>query len=736
MEEKKLKELFDSLTLDEKIGQLVQLNGNFFDSNEKVVTGPVAKIGIDKDKIYQTGSILNTSGAKELKDLQDRYLEKNSKKIPMLFMADIINGFKTVFPIPLGLGCSFDPKMVKRTAQIAAKEAAVSGVHVTFSPMLDLVRDARWGRVMESYGEDSYLNCLYAKEMVEGYQGDLNPSSTIASCIKHFAAYGAPVAGREYNTVELSERTLRDQYLPAYKSAVDAGCKLVMTSFNTIDGIPVTGNKRILTDILKKEWGFDGVVISDHSAVKELIPHGIVENEEEAAQLALEAGCDIDMMTATYSNNLKKLIESGKVDQSVLDQAVMKVLKLKNDLGLFENPYRGANEEEERQYIMCDEFRNYARETVSKTCVLLKNDNSILPLNKNVKVLVVGPYAQNKNLSGMWSINVDPEKVITVYEGLSKQAEKNSILQCKGSPLLDDDSLFESFGYGKTVKDVENDKDELLKEAKDMAKDVDVIIVALGEHAHQSGEGGARGDITLPKVQLELLKEMKNLNKPLVSLVFSGRPLALKEVDENSDAILQCWFPGTEGGDGIADIIYGKVNPSARLSMTFPYSVGQCPIHYNEFLTGRPAKYSTHSKRFTSRYIDIPNEPYYCFGYGLSYSQFAYSNISLSKNVLDNSSNIVASIELTNTSDVEGIETVQLYIRDLVGSVVRPIKELKGVKKVFLKPHETKKVIFNITEDMLRFVRKDMKFASEPGKFYVYIGKDSNTENKEEFYLQ
>lgn len=736
MEEKKLKELFDSLTLDEKIGQLVQLSGNFFDSNEKVVTGPVAKIGIDKEKIYQTGSILNTSGAKELKDLQDRYLEKNSKKIPMLFMADIINGFKTVFPIPLGLGCSFDPEMVKHTAQIAAKEAAVSGIHVTFSPMLDLVRDARWGRVMESYGEDNYLNCLYAKEMVEGYQGDLNPSSTIASCIKHFAAYGAPVAGREYNTVELSERTLRDQYLPAYKSAVDAGCKLVMTSFNTIDGIPVTGNKRILTDILKKEWGFDGVVISDHSAVKELIPHGIVENEEEAAQLALEAGCDIDMMTATYSNNLKKLIESGKVDQSVLDQAVMKVLKLKNDLGLFENPYRGADEEEERQYIMCDEFRNYARETVSKTCVLLKNNNSILPLNKNVKVLVVGPYAQSKNLSGMWSINVDPEKVITVYEGLSKQAEKNSILQCKGSPLLDDDSLFESFGYGKAIKDITEDKDKLLKEAIDMAKDVDVIIVAIGEHSHQSGEGGARGDITLPKVQLELLKEMKNLNKPLVSLVFSGRPLALKEVDENSDAILQCWFPGTEGGDGIADIIYGKVNPSARLSMTFPYSVGQCPIHYNEFLTGRPAKYSTHSKRFTSRYIDIPNEPYYCFGYGLSYSQFTYSNISLSKNVLDNSSKIEASIELTNTSDVEGIETVQLYIRDLVGSVVRPIKELKGVKKVFLKPHETKKVIFNITEDMLRFVRKDMKFASEPGKFYVYIGKDSNTENKEEFYLQ
>ncbi|MCD7807924.1 MAG: beta-glucosidase BglX [Erysipelotrichaceae bacterium] len=732
MEQTKLVELFNSLTLDEKIGQLVQLSGNFFESNDVIPTGPVSKVGIDENKVYQSGSILNTSGAKQLKDIQDRYLEKSDKKIPMLFMADIINGFKTVFPISLGLGCSFDPEMVKKTAQIAAKEAAVSGIHVTFSPMVDLVRDARWGRVMESNGEDVYLNCLYAKAMVEGYQGDNDPSSSIASCVKHFAAYGAPVAGREYNTVELSERTLRDQYLPSYKAAVDAGCKLVMTSFNTINGIPVTGNKEILRDLLRDEWEFNGVVISDHSAIKELIPHGVVEDSKAAAKLAIEAGCDIDMMTSTYSNNLKELVESGQLDKKFIDEACMRVLELKNDLGLFENPYRGADEEAEKKYIMCDEFRQFARETVSKTCVLLKN-NSILPLNKNQKLLVVGPYANNNNLSGSWSINVDPEKVITVYDGLKKQG--NHVSHTNGSPLLDEDSKLDTFGYGKTVKNDNEDAQTLLEEAMNQAQDADVIIVTLGEHPHQSGEGGARGDITLPKVQIELLKSLRTLNKPIVSLIFSGRPLALKEVDENSDAILQCWFPGTEGGDGIADIIFGKVNPSARLSMSFPYSVGQCPISYNEFSTGRPAKTSTHSKRFTSRYTDMPNDPYYCFGYGLSYSNFTYSNIQLSDNTLTLNNKITARVTVTNDSEIEGTETVQLYIRDLVGSVVRPVKELKGIQKVLLKPHESKEVSFDISEDMLRFIRRDMKFDSEDGQFVAFIGHDSSTENQQQFVL-
>lgn len=733
MEKEKLKQLFESLTLDEKIGQLVQLNGNFFNSNEKIATGPVAKVGIDKDKIYQTGSILNTMGAKELKDIQDRYLEKNDKKIPMLFMADIINGFKTIFPISLGLGCTFNPQLVKKTAQVAAKEAAVSGIHVTFSPMVDMVRDARWGRVMETFGEDNYLNCEYSKAMVEGYQGDNDPHSTIASCVKHFAGYGAPVAGRDYNTVELCERTLREDYLPSYQAAVDAGCKLVMTSFNTIDGVPVTGNSWLLRDVLRDEWRFKGVVISDHSAVKELVPHGVAKDYRDAAKLALQSGCDIDMMTATYSNHLKDLVESGELDIKYIDEAVMRVLELKNDLGLFENPYRGANEDEEKQYIMCNEFRKFAREVVSQTLVLLKND-AILPLNSHQKIAIVGPYANTKELSGMWSFNVDQEKVIAVLAGFEKKAE--NVCYAKGSAIIEDVSLFESFNRTPTENLISHNKEKDLQEAIDVAKDTDVIVVAIGEHPQQSGEGGSRGDITIPSIQMNLLKEMKALGKPVVTLVFSGRPLALHEVADYSDAVVQCWFPGTEGGDGIADVIFGDVNPSARLSMTFPYSVGQCPIYYNQYSTGRPAVESTHSKRFISRYIDIPNDPTYCFGYGLSYSHFEYSDVQLDSSTMTPESVIQASVKVTNQSEVAGIETVQLYIRDLVGSVVRPVKELKGVARVELQPHETREITFTISEDMLKFYRKDYSFDSEAGEFDVFIGPDSSTKNKQRFILE
>ncbi|MEG0592548.1 MAG: glycoside hydrolase family 3 C-terminal domain-containing protein, partial [Coprobacillus sp.] len=569
-----------------------------------------------------------------------------------------------------------------------------------------------------SYGEDNYLNCEYSKAMVEGYQGDRNPESTIISCVKHFAGYGAPVAGREYNTVELGERSLRQDYLPAYKAAIDAGCELVMTSFNTIDGIPVTANEWALRDILRKEWGFKGVVISDHSAVKELVPHGIAKDAKEAAKLAMLAGCDIDMMTASYSNHLKELVDNNELDISYIDEAVMRVLELKNKLGLFENPYRGANEELEKEVVMCDDFRQLSREVVSKTCVLLKND-SVLPLNKNQKVALVGPYASNPNLSGMWSFNADTSKVITVLSGFKEYTDL--IQSAKGSPLLDDDSMFESFGYAKSVGSLtSDDKEKELEDAIKVAKDSDVVVVAIGEHAHQSGEGGARGEITIPDVQLNLLKEMKKLGKPVITLVFSGRPLALKDVADNSDAILQCWFPGTEGGAGIADVIYGKVNPSARLSMT----------------SGRPATTSSHSKRFTSRYIDIPNEPYYCFGYGLSYSEFEYSDIQLDNNTMNKDSSIVVSVDVKNTSNIDGEETVQLYIRDLFGSVVRPVKELKGIKKILIPANETRTVTFTIDESMLRFIRKDMNYASEPGDFEVFVGHDSLTQNKKEFTLE
>lgn len=734
MEETALRSLLDAMTLEEKVGQLVQLNGNFFDAREEIATGPAAKIGITSEQIQQAGSILNSFGVQQLKEVQDRYLAKNRNHIPLVFMADIINGFKTVFPISLGLGCSFDPALIKKTAEIAAHEASVSGIHVTFSPMVDLVRDARWGRVMESYGEDVYLNSAYAKAMVEGYQNNPDPDRNILSCVKHFAAYGAPVAGREYNAVEMGERTLREQYLPSYQAAVDAGCELVMTSFNTIDGVPATGSEWLLKDILRKEWGFQGTVISDHSAVKELVPHGVAEDEKQAAKLALEAGCEIDMMTSCYANHLQDLVEEGSLDPAVIDEACYHILQMKNKLGLFENPYRSANQEKVEEIVLCKEHLDFAKEVVTKTCVLLKNDQ-VLPLSKKQKVALIGPYADYVGIFGMWSILTDVKTVVTVKAGMEQLIGKENLTTAKGAAFMDAEGEVASFG-GMTLKMTSEDPQKDLEEAIEAARDSEVIVLALGEHAQMSGEGGARGELTLPKVQMNLLHEMRKLNKPIVVLLFSGRPLQVKEIEAEADAVMECWFPGIQGGNGIAELLYGDANPSGRLAMSFPDSVGQCPVYYNELSTGRPMKESTHSKRFTSRYIDIANQPTHCFGYGLSYSEFAYDHLMLDTSEMTAEETITASVEVTNTSDIAGVETVQLYIRDLVGSVSRPVKELKGVQKVTLQPKETKTVSFEIKEEMLRFYDRHMHFVSEPGKFQVMIGRNSTETLLETFTLR
>lgn len=736
MENSKLLELFHSLSLEEKIGQLVQLSSDFFSQNVAVKTGPMSSIGIDESKISYVGSILNASNVKEIKKIQSEYLKKSKHKIPLLFMSDIINGYKTVFPIPLALGCSFDFQLVKETAQIAAKEAAVSGIHVTFSPMVDMVRDARWGRVMETYSEDTYLNNHYASVMVEGYQGTNDYHNNIASCVKHFAGYGGVLAGRDYNTVELCERTLREDYLHAYQSAIKAGCKMVMTSFNTIDRIPVTANKRMLRDILRDEWGFEGVTISDHSAIKELINHGVAKDESEAAKKAIEAGCDIDMMTACYANHLSKLVDEGKLDIKYIDEAALRVLKLKNDLGLFENPYRGANEDDAKKFILAPDFRKKAREAVSKSCVLLKNDNNILPLNKDTKIALIGPYSDSKELCGMWSFTVDTDEVVTIKEGI--QCYNSNIKSCMGSQILDNydivDELNQLFGKKRIDSSLIDDSVEL-KKAIQYAQDADIIIMAIGEHPYQSGEAASRVDLSLPETQMNLLREMAKFDKSIITLVFSGRPLILNEIEKYSDAIIQCWFPGIEGGNGIADLLFGKVNPSGRLSISFPYHVGQCPIFYNHLPTGRPLIHKDENNRFISKYIDAPNEPLYCFGYGLSYSKFRYSSISLNSHIMKEDDNIEASITIENISNRDGVETVQLYLRDLVGSVSRPVKELKSIQKVFLKANEKTTVKFIVTNDMLKFYRYDMSFDSEAGDFEIFIGHDSSTENKEMFKL-
>lgn len=715
-----LQNLLKGMSIEEKIGQLVQLNGKFFDTDEEVSTGPKSKLQLSRDAISKTGSLLNTFGSETLKQIQKTYLENSESKIPLLFMADILNGFKTVFPISLALGCSFDFEMVKRTARIAAHEASACGMHVTFSPMVDLVQDARWGRVMESYGEDPYLNAQCSKAMVEGYQNDPDPSKRILACVKHFAGYGAVMAGREYNRVELGERTLREYYLPSYKAAIDAGCHMVMTSFSTVDGIPATANEWLLKDILRDEWGFDGAVISDHSAIKELIDHGVAKNEKDAAKQAMQAGCDIDMMTACYANHLKELVEEGSLCETQIDEACMRVLKIKNELGLFENPYRSVDEEAKKEIILCDEHRSFAREVVTKSCVLLKNENHTLPLAKDKKIALIGPYAEYGGIFGMWSIVTDQESVVSLKEGFANMIGQENIQICKGAAIMDQGSIA-CFG-GVTLQVGSDNPEGELQEAIEIAQKQDVIILALGEHAQQSGEGGARGELTLAKTQMRLLKEMHKLGKPIVVLLFGGRPLDLREVEEYCDALLVCWFPGVEGGNGIADLIYGNANPSGRLAMSFPYSVGQYPMAYNELSTGRPVLPTTESKRFISRYMDIPNQPLHCFGFGLSYSTFVYKNVRMDRNTLHEFDNIHISVDITNTSDIAGWETAQLYIRDLVGSVARPVKELKGVQKVHLLPNETKTVEFVIQEDMLRFYTRSMKYESEAGEFKVYIG--------------
>lgn len=733
MQEEKLKELLDRMSLEDKISQLLQISGGNFEEKD-VVTGPNAMYGMDEEVVYNLGSVINSVGAERTKKIQQKYLEKNRHKIPLLFMSDIIYGLKTIFPIPLGSACSWDLEQVKESAHISAREAAAMGQHVTFSPMADLVRDARWGRVLESPGEDPYYNCQYVKACVEGFQGEegsrefLDPREHIVSCVKHFAAYGAAEAGREYNTVDVSRRSLYESYFPAYKAAVDAGAKMVMTSFNVVDGIPSSGNYWLNREVLRKEWGFDQVLISDASAIEELVAHGVAEDKKEAARLAIEAGVDIDMMSPVYVGHLKELVEEGVVPESMVDEAVMRVLRLKNDLGLFEDPFRGADEELEKERLLCEEHRKAARRLAADSCVLLKN-RGVLPLNeKTKKIALIGPYADNKDLLGIWAVHGDPKDTVTVKEGLMKKLEGTEVelRVAKGSRMVRDVSNIQSFGSIFELEDESGlDEKELLEEAIQAAKESDVLLLALGEHFLQSGEGGSRGDIRLPDCQRELFREMSLLGKPMAVLLFGGRPMDVRELNEKADALLACWFPGTEGGNAIADLLYGHAVPSGKLTMSFPYSVGQVPVYYNEYHTGRPYKPEFEKTRFGSKYTDIPNAPLFPFGYGLSYTTFAYSQLRLSENQLGRGEVIEASVTVKNTGSVDGKETVQLYIQDRAGSVVRPVKELKGFQKVFLKAGEEAEITFQIQEEMLKFYTAKNEYQAEPGAFIVYIGGSS-----------
>lgn len=716
MQQNQLEQLLSQMTLDEKIGQLTQVTGDFFSDKAEERTGPMSQLGLGDEELSNVGTVLGVTGAAECRRIQTEYMKRNRLHIPTLFMGDVIHGCRTIFPIPLALGSSWNEDAARKMAEVSARETSAAGIDVTFSPMVDLVRDPRWGRVLESTGEDPLLNGRLAAAMVKGYQGGDDAEGLgertdhVAACVKHFAAYGAAMGGRDYNTVDMSERMLRDMYLPGYKAALDASAAMVMTSFNTVDGIPSTGNKHLMRDILREEMGFDGVLISDFGAVKELIAHGVAADETEAAKLSIEAGTDIEMMTICYMRHLREIVENGSVDEALIDEAVMRILKLKNDLGLFENPYRGVDEETESKVTLCDAHRQSAREIAGESIVLLRNERKTLPLDEGGHVALAGPFAASHDILGAWSWKGVCEESVTLRDAL-READGSegwlSVAQHTGNPLDVDEAA--------------------VAEAVELAKRSDVIVLALGEPQEWGGEAASRSNISLPKTQIDLYHAVRDAagdHCRVVVVLFNSRPLVLSDIAD-ADAIVEAWFPGTEGGHAVADILLGGVNPSARLSMSFPVNVGQIPVFYNCENTGRPFNPETPDEKYQSKYLDVSNDPAYPFGYGLSYSEFSYGPVAVSSNEFAAGKPLEASVEVANVSDVDGLETVQLYVRDIAARVSRPIRQLKDFKRVRIAAGETVTVRFTLDEADVRYVHPDLTEASDPGEFDVWIAPNS-----------
>ena len=713
--------LMKKMTLDEKIGQLnLPTSGDF-------VTGQAASSDVAKNIAQgKVGGLFNIKSVAKIKDVQKIAVEKSRLKIPLLFGMDVIHGYETVFPIPLGMSCTWDMKLVERSARIAANEASADGINWTFSPMVDISRDPRWGRVSEGNGEDPYLGSQIAKAMVTGYQGnDLTKNNTIMSCVKHYALYGAAEAGRDYNTTDMSRQRMFNEYFPPYKAAIDAGVGSVMASFNEVDGVPATANKWLMTDVLRKQWGFKGFVVTDYTGINEMIAHGIGDLQTVSAR-ALMAGIDMDMVGEGLLLTTKKSLQEGKVTQAQIDAACRRILEAKYKLGLFTDPYKYCDENRAKTEIFTDANRKEARSIAAQSFVLLKNQDNILPLKKSGTIALIGPLADNKeNMPGTWSVAAVKENATSLLAGLQQVVgNKVKILYAKGSNL-DADSVLEERAtmFGKTLYRDRRPDSVILREALEVAAKADVIVAAVGESAEMSGESSSRTDIQIPALQQKLLKALLATGKPVVLVLFTGRPLVLKWENEYVPAILNVWFGGTEAGFAIADVLFGDVNPSGKLSTTFPQNVGQIPLFYNHKNTGRPL--GTWFEKFRSNYLDVSNEPVYPFGFGLSYTSFSYSDIVLSSKLLKGNQTLTATVTVTNTGTTDGMEVIQLYIRDMVGSVTRPVKELKGFQKVAIKAGESKKISFPVKTDDLKFYNYDLKYDWEPGEFEIMIGGNS-----------
>lgn len=716
-----LKALVSQMTLQEKADQLFQLTGNFFLASQADITGPMTFFGLDEENLKNIGTILGTGGAETVIRIQEKHLSEDRNKIPMVFMRDIIHGCRTVYPIPLGMGASFDPELVEECSYMAAKESSVNGIQVTFTPMVDLSRDARWGRIMESCGEDHKLNGIMGAAVVRGFQGDdVSKPGRMAACVKHLAAYGAGESGRDYNTVEISERALREYYFPSYKACIDAGAKMVMPSFNDLNGIPPIANKWLLQDVLRDEWSFDGLIISDWNAVGELINHGLAESYKECAELAFNAGCDIEMMSPAFHQYLAELVREGKIDENKLDATVLRFLEFKEELGLFDDPYHGADPEKEKEIALCAHHREIAHRAACEAAVLLKN-NGVLPFSKDAKkIALIGPFADTGAIKGAWAGSGKDEDCVTVKEGIAR--------------LLPNAEITVVNGCGATFDD--NDT-SCFEEAVNAAKNADVVVLCLGEPQNYSGEGCSRVDLRLPGVQEELARAVTSANPNSAVLLFNGRPLVLTHILDDVNAILEMWMPGTEGGSAAASLLFGDANPSGKLTVSFPKSVGQCPIYYNGFRTGRPKrKPDGVYEAFASNYLDCGNLPLFFFGEGLSYTEFVYESMTLDKNNLDENGEITVSVTVRNAGERDGKEVVQLYLRDLISKTVRPVQELLDFKKIFLKAGETKTVTFRITEPQLRYHNFDCESVSEKGDFTVSVGYADHMKFTEKFTLK